>query len=225
MMQNIRLIQRKYSSLVRYIHDNGIYLLLQRLFVGTLRFCRDWFLSKKLKCQKIRLSGHPRILGLRNMHIGNNFSSGDGLWLHAITHYAGKYYFPRITIGNNVCLSDSVHIAATNCVTIGDDVLIGSRVIITDHNHGTYKGNNQSSPLEAPAVRELTNDRSTIIEDRVWIGDGVAVLAGAKIGEGCVIAANSVVIGEIQKNCIAAGSPAKPILTYDFESKVWVSCL
>jgi len=220
--RSAEIIQRKFVGLIRYIHDNGMYLLSCRILVAIPRTSRDWFLSRKLKCQKLRLGAHPRISGLSNISIGRNFSSGNALWLEAVTYYRGKRYSPHISIGNNVSLSDAVHIACTNSVTIGDDVLIGSRVIITDHNHGTYGGHNQSSPLDPPSNRELTNDRSTIIENRAWIGDGVAILAGAAIGEGSIIAANSVVVGNIPKNCIATGSPAKPIRVYDFARKEWI---
>lgn len=171
----------------------------------------------------MHLRRNPKILGLCHIKIGANFSAGDNLWLEAVDRYAGRLYSPVITIGNNVSLSDSVHIAATHAVIIGNDVLIGSRVLITDHNHGLYKGEAQSSPLEPPAKRILTDHCCTNIGDRVWIGDGVAILAGSVVGDGSIIAANSVVVSNIPPHCIAAGSPAKPIRKYNFERNEWNS--
>ena len=115
-----------------------------------------------------------------------------------------------------------MHVAATNCVRIGNDVLVGSRVIITDHNHGIYRGDTQSSPLERPADRLLTSNAEAIVEDNVWIGDGAIILPGAHIGTGSIIAANSVVNGTIPKYCTAAGIPAEPIKKYDWTSNSWV---
>jgi lipopolysaccharide O-acetyltransferase len=115
-----------------------------------------------------------------------------------------------------------VHVAATNSVRIGNDVLVGSRVIITDHNHGIYKGDVQSSPLERPADRLLSSSAETVVEDNVWIGDGVVVLPGSHIGRGSIIGANSVVNGTIPEYCMAGGIPARPIRVYDVKSKSWV---
>ena len=102
-------------------------------------------------------------------------------------------------------------------------MLIGSRVIITDHNHGLYKGSPQSTPFERPAERTLSSDVETIVEDKVWIGDGVVVLPGSRIGAGSIIGANSIVNGVIPAHCIAAGSPARVLRLYDFDAKAWLS--
>jgi lipopolysaccharide O-acetyltransferase len=107
-------------------------------------------------------------------------------------------------------------------VVIGDGVLVGSRVLITDHSHGEYGGTAQTSPEEAPRLRRLSCDRTVTIGRNVWLGDGVAVLAGASIGEGSVIATNSVVTGLIPPNCIAAGLPARPLRHYDHTEKAWL---
>ncbi|MGK0447171.1 MAG: lipopolysaccharide O-acetyltransferase, partial [Polaribacter sp.] len=58
-------------------------------------------------------------------------------------------------------------------------------------------------------------------EDNVWIGQSVSVLKGVTIGFGSIIGANSVVTKDIPAHCIAVGSPAQVIRTYDFESKQW----
>ncbi len=48
-----------------------------------------------------------------------------------------------------------------------------------------------------------------IIEDDVWIGTGVIVLAGVTIGKGAVVAAGSIVTRNVPENAIVAGNPAK----------------
>jgi lipopolysaccharide O-acetyltransferase len=68
----------------------------------------------------------------------------------------------------------------------------------------------------------LTPDAETVVEDNVWIGDGVVILPGSHIGEGSIIGANSVVNGVIPKYCSAAGIPARPIRVYDCDSKSWL---
>lgn len=53
--------------------------------------------------------------------------------------------------------------------------------------------------------------RPTIIGNDVWIGAQVIVVAGVRIGDGAVIAANSVVAKDVEPYSIVAGSPAKII--------------
>ncbi len=50
-----------------------------------------------------------------------------------------------------------------------------------------------------------------IIGDNVWLGRNVAVMPGVNIGEGSVVAANSVVTKDIPPKSFAAGSPARVI--------------
>jgi lipopolysaccharide O-acetyltransferase len=185
---------------------------------------RNVFYSWLLHADDMRIGSGNTIKGIKGLKIGRSFRALDQLWLAAVDcDRAGNRYMPSLIIGNDVVVGYGVHLAATNSVRIGDGVLVGSRVIITDHNHGIYSGNLQSSPLEAPADRLLTSDREVVVEDNVWIGDGVAILPGARIGQGSVIGANSVVNCSIPNSCIAVGNPARPIKVYDRESRRWVS--
>jgi acetyltransferase-like isoleucine patch superfamily enzyme len=184
---------------------------------------RNGIYSRILGADNIRLGRGNMIKGISGVRIGHSFRALDHLWLDAIQDDKfGRSLKPSLVIGDNVVFGHCVHVAATHCVRIGNDVLVGSRVMITDHNHGIYRGRAQSSPSERPADRQLTADAETIVEDRVWIGDGVVILPGARIGKGSVIGANSVVNGVIPAECIAAGSPAQPIKQYDHESKMWL---
>ena len=74
-----------------------------------------------------------------------------------------------------------------------------------------------------PDERPLTS-QSVEIGKCVWLGEGVAVLPGSKIGDGCVIGAHAVVKGEIPPYTMAAGIPAKPIKRYNFQNKAWERC-
>jgi lipopolysaccharide O-acetyltransferase len=128
-----------------------------------------------------------------------------------------------IEFGRNVQLNDFVHIGALEQVRIGSDVLIASRVFITDHDHGCYAGGqDESDPSVAPAVRPI-HARPVFIEDNVWIGENVSILPGSRIGMGSVIGANSVVKGEIPPQSIAVGVPARVVKRFDSALGRWVS--
>jgi len=204
-----------------FIRVNGPYLLAHELARRCGVSFRRKMLGGKIGGRSIVLGPRSFLRGLAHISIGQNFQAAEGLWLEAITTYAGQTFTPSIVIGKNVGVSRWSHIAATHHVEIGDGVLIGSRVIITDHNHGSYNGP-YSSPEIAPALRPLDCDKKVVIGQNVWLGDGVVVSPGSTIGEGSVIAANAVVTGMIPPFTLAAGVPARPLKRYDFTTKEWV---
>lgn len=83
-------------------------------------------------------------------------------------------------------------------ITIGQGVAISENFTIWDSDaHQLFNGSQPTQPI--------------FIGNKVWIGTNVTVLKGVKIGDGCVIAAGSLVTKDIPSNCLAAGVPAKVI--------------
>lgn len=154
----------------------------------------------------------------RLIDLGDKLTTGFGcrLEVHPVEKSEQKY----LIFGNNVQLNDYVHIAAGEKVVIGNDVLIASRVFISDLNHGSYSGNNQDSPLTKPNER-LLSAKPIYIKDNVWIGENVCVLAGVTIGQGSIVGSMSVVTKDIPDFSIAVGVPAKVIKQFDFKENKW----
>lgn len=202
------------------IARDGLYAFAARSLQRPISDLRNWMIARKLGVKQIRIGPGANLRGLSCVQMGENFLALEGLWLEAITRYSDQHFLPRIVIGDRVQASQWVHIAATHYVEIGDDVLIGSKVMITDHNHGQYSAEH-TPPRIPPAMRPLDRDRSTIIGRNVWLGDGVVVAPGSCVGEGCVVGANSVVTGNIPAGSICAGVPAKVIKTYDEQDQRW----
>ena len=128
--------------------------------------------------------------------IGRNFISQPGLKMECINRYAGKQYHPCLSVGDG-CI---------NKIVIGNNVMIGSGVLITDHQHGTLA--DSDIPV---ADRELVSKGAVVIEDNVWIGEHVCILSGVSIGEGSIIGANAVVTKSIPAHSLAVGVPATVI--------------
>lgn len=135
-----------------------------------------------------------------------------------------KNFTPILLIGDNVQINDYVHIAVAKGVYIGDNTLIASKVFISDHNHGNYTGNNQSSPMTPPIERELFS-KEVKIGSNVWIGEFVSILPGVTIGDGSIIGSMSVVTKDIPEFSIAVGSPAKVIKKYDKDTNKWINII
>ena len=160
-----------------------------------------------------------RVRGKQYIKIGKGFTTGFNCRLDAfnINNLNEKYL---IEIGENVEINDDVHIGAVEKIVIGDNVLIASKVYISDHNHGSYKGEEQDSPMSMPKKRKIYSSPIKI-ERNVWIGEFVSILQGVTVGEGSIIGTMSVVTKDIPPYTIVVGSPAKPIKRYNFETKKW----
>ena len=126
----------------------------------------------------------------------------------------------KISFGQDVQINDFVHIAAGKRVSIGNNVLIASKVYISDINHGNYNGLNPDSPYTLPALRRL-HCNEVVIEDNVWIGESVTILPGVKVGFGSIIGANSIVTRDVPAKSIVVGNPAKIIKSFNDSTSVW----
>lgn len=167
--------------------------------------------------KKFYIKGKSKIIGYRMIAIGDSFFANNLLRIEVF----GNNSALKLMIGNDVAIGQNVHIGVNNFVSIKNNVLIGSNVLITDHNHGVYSGLNQSDPAVAPVLRPLTTEGFVIINENVWIGDGVSILPNVEIGQGSIIASNSTVTRNIPVNVIAGGSPCKVIKRYNNELKKW----
>jgi len=153
----------------------------------------------------------------RFIEIGKGFTTGFGCRVEAYPETRNKVLF----IGENVQMNDYVHITAMENVTIGNNVLMASKIYISDCSHGSYSGdNNDSHPDLTPVERSLFS-KPVSIEDNVWLGEFVSILPGVTIGKGTIVGANSVVSKSLPNYVIAVGSPAKPIKKFNFEINKW----
>jgi lipopolysaccharide O-acetyltransferase len=175
-------------------------------------------LRAKLICSKIRIIRFPiELRGRRYIDFGTNLTTGVACRLEAFSETSKK----TMRFGNNVQINDYVHICAMQNVTIGDNVLMASRIYISDNSHGYYKGDEKDTSPDIPPIERAYYKSFVAIEDNVWIGEGVVILPGVTLGRGCIIGANSVVTKSIPPNVIAVGIPAKPIKQFNFETNKW----
>ncbi|MBO0357374.1 hypothetical protein J0X19_05410 [Hymenobacter sp. BT186] len=140
--------------------------------------------------------------------IGNGFAAMYNLRIEAWDKYGEQKFFPEIYIGNNVVFNTDVHIGCINKIFIGDNVLLASRIYISDHSHGEV---NSEALKVAPVHRKLYSKGPVIIENNVWIGENVSILPGVKIGSNAIIGANAVVTKDVPANSVVGGNPARII--------------
>ncbi len=209
------------KKLLRFISEQGILNLLSLIFDKGRNFFNVKFKYRGLTLKNGYVGPRSIIRGMKFIKIGRNFYSKDMLWLDAVSYYLNFNFSPYIEIGDNVSFSRNVHIGATGKIKIGNGVMIGSNVLISDHQHGYYEGSEQSAPTLMPSKRPLSSGNSIVIEDNSWIGDGVTILPGVKVGEGSIVGANSVVSRSLPPYTINVGCPAVSIKAYNSQTKKW----
>lgn len=149
-----------------------------------------------------------KLVGGKYITIGERSSIGERSVLTAWDKYRGDTFIPKITIGNDSIIGDDCHITAINKIEIGNNVLTGKKITITDNAHGKSEFNWLSV---APILRPLFSKGPVIIEDGVWIGEKATILPGVHIGKNAIIGANSLVTKDVPENCVVGGVPAKVI--------------
>ncbi|MDV7145536.1 acyltransferase [Tropicimonas sp. TH_r6] len=88
-------------------------------------------------------------------------------------------------------------------IVIGDDVLLGPDILITAASYRFDDG--------GPVTAQAMDEADVTIGNDVWLGARVVVLPGARIGDGAIIGAGSVVRGEIPPYSVAVGIPARVV--------------
>ena len=122
--------------------------------------------------------------------------------------YKNQKFFPNINIGDNCNIGQFTQITSCEKITIGNGLLTGKYVLISDNSHG---GLSLDEALIVPNERELKSKGEIVIGNNVWIGDKATILGGVHIGDNVIIAANAVVTKDFPSNCMIAGVPAKII--------------
>ena len=136
-----------------------------------------------------RTVGRPRVENAGRIEIGDDFLVDSTFTPTTLATEPGGV----LAIGSRAICSFGVSIRATRRIDLGDGAWIAWYSVIHDRRDG--------EPPEAA--------RPISIGPRVWLAGRVTVLPGASIGEGSVIAAGSVVEGDIPAGVLAAGAPAR----------------
>ena len=147
------------------------------------------------------------LIGINNIYIGDNTCFGKGCVISAWKKYHESNYIPKIDIGDSCHFGEYNHITSINYIKIGNNVLTGRWITITDNAHGDTKLTRNIPPIK----RQLYSKGGVEIGNNVWIGDKVTILPGIIIGDNCIIGANSVVTQNIPSNSIAVGNPIRII--------------
>ena len=109
----------------------------------------------------------------------------------------------KISIGQGTYINRYTMLDAHLQIKIGRNCMIGPHCYITDANHGKAAG---------VLVKQQTMEmKAVVLEDDVWLGAGVIVLPGVRLGRACVIGAGAVVTSDVPPEAVYVGVPAARI--------------
>ena len=168
--------------------DNDLHQFMQEITEETLR------LTAELNNQY-----HPQeeVRDIFSRIIGKPVPEGFRLFPPFYTNIGRN-----ITVGKGCFINTGCHFGDQGGITLGDNVLLGSNVVIATANHDF-----------AQAKRRTAYPAPVVIGDNVWIGSSVTIVPGVHIGDGAIVAAGSVVTKDVPPNTIVGGNPARIIKT------------
>jgi acetyltransferase-like isoleucine patch superfamily enzyme len=114
---------------------------------------------------------------------------------------------PTLEVGEHTVLSHDCSFAVGRRIAIGKHCLVANGVWMADMNGHPTDPADRLAGLPAPAEKVLP----ITVGDNVWIGSRCLILPGTTIGEGSVVAAMSVVRGEVPPYTLVAGNPARAV--------------
>jgi acetyltransferase-like isoleucine patch superfamily enzyme len=177
-----------------------------------------FFIKNKFKYfgKNISIGIFPTIENPQYIQLYNNITIGKNVNLYAIDNDLISKRTPDLTIGNNIYIGHNVSIHCMNKVTLEENVVLSDYIYISDVSHG-LELDIEESIMKQPWV----SPGPVIIGKGTFLGHGVKVLPNVKIGNNCIVASGSIVTKSFDPYCVLAGSPAKVIKRYSFETKKW----
>ena len=111
-------------------------------------------------------------------------------------------YGTNTFVGSRVFINFNLTASDVARIEIGDDCQIGLKVQLLAPTHAL------DPPLR---LQKLVAGKPLVLEDNVWLGGGVIVCPGVRIGRNSVIGAGSLVTRDIPPNSVAVGNPARVV--------------
>ncbi|MEM7220394.1 MAG: acyltransferase [Pseudomonadota bacterium] len=175
--------------LVRW-HPKGYYAPSARLWHDDFSAGAGCYIGDNALVYDDGDGGPVRLADRVHVHENTSIQTGDG---GSVTIGEGTHVQPRCQFS-----------AYVGNIVIGAECEIAPNCGFYPYNHSMDPG----SPIQAQPVYSRNGIR---VEDEAWLGYGVVLLDGVRVGRGAVVAAGAVVTSDIPDLAIAAGVPARVV--------------
>lgn len=154
------------------------------------------------------------LCGKRNIKIGKAVTIRECGRIEVITSWHLQNFTPLLEIEDNVNIEQGVHITCAGSVKIKKGCSISSYCMITDIDH-------KYEEITIPILQQDLVVTNTVIGENCFLGSGVKIMAGVKLGNHCIVGSNAVVTKSFPDYCVLVGIPAKIIKKFDANSGIW----
>ncbi len=131
-----------------------------------------------------------------SIRIGRHCTLQSGVYLY------GSRSGNTVAFGDYVAIGGGGILLGEGGLSISDYTHLGPRVVIT-----TQYGDSSAERMQADAVLKYAPVK---LGRGCWVGAGSVIMPGSNLGDGCVVAPNSVVFGTWPAGTVLGGNPARP---------------
>jgi acetyltransferase-like isoleucine patch superfamily enzyme len=191
-------IYRSHVVITRWVRSLGVVFVRRGLaFYVKSALCSIWFRVRGMQSSLVACDGRvPVLYSSGTVTIGKRLVVRGRVARCEIGADAPN---ACLQVGERVFINQGATIVASCHIEIGDDSSIGDFAAVYDSN---YHRVDPYHPIQSAPV---------VIGSNVWLGRSVVVLPGSKVGDHTVVAAGSVVKGDLPPRVLAAGSPAQVV--------------
>jgi len=171
-----------------------------------------WYLLRYWRFWRFKLAS-PHVVTTGFVFIGKNvelFARPGfgrlvlGRWVHLGDGTSLRCHEGTLSVGDKVVFGRNNVVNAYLDISIGATSIIADMVYVTDFDH-------VFAEVDRPIKDQGIVKSPVRIGADVWLANKVSVVRGAVIGDGCVVAANAVVTGDLPPYSVAVGVPARVI--------------
>jgi acetyltransferase-like isoleucine patch superfamily enzyme len=175
-------------------------------------------------CPQAFLGRHTRIRNRQDLTLGAGVVIGDFVEIVAMARQGvvlgekctldrgavlrGSGGVRRLGVG--IRLGDRVSVGVGAMIHGGGGVEIGSHSFVSPYAR-IFTEHHAMDDLDTPVIEQGEFSGPVVVGADVFIGSGATILGPCSIGDGAVIAAGSVVTGDVDAAAIVAGVPARVI--------------
>lgn len=161
-----------------------------------------------------KLSFSLRVVGWRNLSLGNNIVICHSTWININDRKSG---IVKMSIGDNSFIGNN------NFFTVGDGIYIGP-YCLTASNCSFIGSSHNVNDIYKPYISTgTTNENIITIGANCFFGYDSSIIGNVSIGHGSIVGARTTVTSNIPPFSIVIGNPGKIIRRYDFDKNDWVS--
>lgn len=175
--------------------------------------------SRKTKLQTLSGKVHLAKVKTGIVRIGfGNIESIDYRYHRTILSLTGEVTFRgkcKIGMGSRVMVSGALELGENFLISGDGTIICNKKITIGDNSTMAWESVIMDSDLHKIYDADkacINEDREVVVGERVWLGARSFILKGSRIGDGCIVGANTTISKTVEAtNAVIAGNPPRVV--------------